>query len=63
MTRMRTILAFLGGLLVAAFVGLVPAELISWLREWAGRGGPDTPLEEARGGKRRRGPRRKIRTR
>lgn len=38
---LRTIIAFLGGLLVVVFVGLVPPEFIAWLREWAGRGGPD----------------------
>lgn len=57
-SRMRTIVAFMGGLLVALLVGLVPSEVISWLRDWAGRGGPDTPVDEERTGKPRRGPRR-----
>jgi len=39
--RLRTFVAFLGGLVVAIFVGLVPPELINWFREWGGRGGPD----------------------
>ena len=40
MPRLRTMIAFLGGVGVALLFGLIPAELISWLREWAGRPGP-----------------------
>ena len=38
---LRTLVAFIGGLIVAFLVGQVPPEFIGWLREWAGRGGPD----------------------
>ena len=41
MPRARTMVAFVGGLLVAFLVGLVPAELVSWLRDWSARPGPD----------------------
>ena len=41
MPRLRTIVAFVGGLLVALLLGLVPPDFIASLREWAGRPGPD----------------------
>ena len=39
--RLRTVVAFAGGVVVALVMGLVPSELVGSLREWAGRAGPD----------------------
>jgi hypothetical protein len=45
--RIRMLIAFLGGVLVALFWGLVPGELIGWLRDWSARGEPpDKPEPE-----------------
>ena len=41
MPRLRTIVAFVGGIIFAVIAGFVPGEVISSLREWAGRPGPD----------------------
>jgi len=64
MRQIRTVIAFIGGLLLALVMGLVPAELIGWLRDQSSLGGPDSsdPAQAAEGrrsGRRRRGPRRK----
>lgn len=61
MPRLRTILGFLAGLGIAAVMGLVPAELIAWLRQRSGADDPVAPpdLVPVGGGKRRRGPRRR----
>jgi hypothetical protein len=46
--------AFVAGIFVAFLIGLVPPEFVAWLREWAGRPGPDgndepTPPERPTG--------------
>ncbi|CAN5261967.1 hypothetical protein BH24CHL7_BH24CHL7_13120 [soil metagenome] len=57
MPRLRTIVGFLGGVLVWIVGGLVPAEVISWLRGWAVDGhtdGEEIPAERPRRRQRRR---------
>jgi hypothetical protein len=54
MPRLRTMVAFVWGLLVALFFGLVPPEVISWLSEWSGRPGPDGNRPASSGKRRRR---------
>jgi hypothetical protein len=59
MSWIRTIVAFV----VALIVGVIPPELLGWLREWAVRGGsdPDESSDAAVTGKRRRDSRRRTR--
>ena len=63
MPRLRILVGTLAGVAFAFFVGLVPPEILSWLREWSGRSGPDPEGtgDAPVGGKRRRGGQRKRR--
>ena len=47
MLRLRTLVAFVGGVIVAILVGLIPSELIGWLRDWASQREPDSADDEA----------------
>lgn len=54
MPRLRSFLAFMSGVGFWLLVGIVPSEVLSWLREWAGRPGPDPndPVARTSSGKR-----------
>ena len=56
MPGLRSLFAFLSGVGFWLLAGIVPSEVLSWLREWAGRPGPDPndPVARTSSGKRRR---------
>jgi hypothetical protein len=55
MPRARTIVALVGGALVALSFGLIPSELVARLRSWAAEG-KDEALPQAEHSRRQRPP-------
>jgi len=60
MSRLSMALRFLGGLAVAFVWGIVPSEVITWLRDWGASDRADVGGEKRAPGKRRRGRRRCV---